>query len=158
HAKLWTHPHDLAEFFETFHVLEKPVYASVYFPGTALMYLPAVWLNLPFWLLPVIVAGAGAAMLYRVTAGLIDCGADMLAALICVSLEWFRYLSLMVMSHSVMLLLGLLILWASLRWRQGRSLKWAVVLGAFIGWAAITRPVDAICYTAPVALAMLLGP
>jgi 4-amino-4-deoxy-L-arabinose transferase-like glycosyltransferase len=157
HGKLWTRPHELAEFFETFHVFVTPVYASVYFPGTALMYLPAVWLKLPFWLLPLLVAaGGGAAMSYRVTAELIDGVAGLLAALMVVSLQWFRYLSLMVMSHSVMLLLGLLILWSWLRWRRAHSLRWAAGLGAFVGWAAITRPVDAICYTAPVALAMLL--
>ncbi|MEO6436334.1 MAG: hypothetical protein ABIP55_11330 [Tepidisphaeraceae bacterium] len=156
HGKLWTSPHALRDFFETFHVIhDERVYASVYFPGTALMYLPTIWLGLPFWLLPVIVAGAAAGMLYRVTAELIDGVAGLLAAGMLVSLQWFRYLSLMVMSHGVMLLLGLLIVWAWLRWRRERSLKWAAGMGALIGWAAITRPVDAICYTAPVALAMV---
>jgi len=156
HGKLWTRPHELAEFFETFHVFVKPVYASVYFPGTALMYLPAVWLNLPFWLLPLLVAAGGAAMSYRVTAETIDGIAGLLAALMLVSLQWFRYLSMMVMSHSVMLLLGLFILWAWLRWRREHAMKWALALGALAGWAAITRPVDAICYTAPLGIAMLL--
>src|SRR5687768_916169 len=32
HGTLWRAPHPLADAFETFHVLTKPVYASIYFP------------------------------------------------------------------------------------------------------------------------------
>src|SRR2546423_7239372 len=71
-GKLWMRPHPLADFFETFHVFVKPVYASVYFPGTALLYLPAVWLHLPLWLMPLLVAGAIVALMYRVFTELID--------------------------------------------------------------------------------------
>lgn len=155
-GKLWMAQHLLADFFETFHVMVKPVYASIYFPGTALMYVPTVWLHLPFWLMPLLIAGLGAGLMYRVTAELIDGVAGLLAALMLVSLQWFRYLSLMVMSHSVMLLLGLAIVWAWLHWRRERSLKWTTIIGALMGWAAITRPVDALCYSIPVGAAMLI--
>src|SRR5204862_6717439 len=50
---------------------------------------------------------------------------------------------------------GLLIRWAWLRWRQNQKLAWAALIGALMGWAAITRPVDALCYSIPVGLAML---
>ena len=43
-GRLWMPRHELADFFDTFYVLNEPVYASLYFPGTALMYVPAVLL------------------------------------------------------------------------------------------------------------------
>src|SRR5437773_1384266 len=58
HGRLWTAAHPLADFFETFHVLVKPVYAAIYFPGSALMYVPSVWLGLRFWILPLLIAAA----------------------------------------------------------------------------------------------------
>ena len=45
-------PHELADFFETFHVFVEPVYAPMHFYGTALLYVPTVWLHLPIWLMP----------------------------------------------------------------------------------------------------------
>ena len=155
-GKLWMHPHPLADFFETFHVFVKPVYASVYFPGTALIYLPMVWLHLPFWFLPLLVAGAMVALTFRSFAEVIDPIAGVLAALMMISLQWFRYLSLMVMSHSVMVLLGLSIIYAWLRWRREKKLAWVMMIGGLMGWSAITRPVDALVYSVPVGVAMLI--
>ncbi|HXE53453.1 MAG TPA: hypothetical protein VN541_10575, partial [Tepidisphaeraceae bacterium] len=33
HGRLWMPRHELADFFETFHFLTRPVYGSIYFPG-----------------------------------------------------------------------------------------------------------------------------
>jgi hypothetical protein len=155
HGHLWYPQHPLADFFESFHIFVKPVYASIYFPGTALAYVPIVWLRIPFWIATAIVSGASVGVLYRVVSEFLDgvCGA--LAALLLISLTMFRYLSLIVMSHSVMLLLGLTLIWAYLRWRKEHSLAWAAAIGAIGGWAAITRPADALCYAIPIAVAML---
>src|SRR5437016_4041646 len=38
---LWMPQHPCADFFESFHVLVRPVYAGMYFPGTALAYAPS---------------------------------------------------------------------------------------------------------------------
>jgi 4-amino-4-deoxy-L-arabinose transferase-like glycosyltransferase len=156
HGRLWMPQHPLADFFETTHVLVKPVYAAIYFPGTALMYVPGVWLKLPYWVLPAVMSGASVGLLYRLITELLDDGAaGLLAALMLVALRWFRHLSLIVMSHTVELFLGLLIVWVLLRWRRSRRLGWLVLLGALGGWAAITRPVDAIAYAVPVGAAVL---
>src|SRR5215207_7689219 len=48
-GRLWTAAHPAAESFDSAYVLVRPVYASMYFPGTALMLVPAVWLGLPWW-------------------------------------------------------------------------------------------------------------
>jgi hypothetical protein len=161
-GRLWMPQHPLADFFETTHVLVKPVYAAIYFPGTALMYVPAVWAGLPTWLPPAIVSGAAVGLLYRVVTELIDGIAGALAALLLLSLSSFRYLSLIVMSHTVMVFLALAVVWAWLRWREATeraartAAPWALALGALVGWMLITRPVDAIAYGAPLGIAFVL--
>jgi hypothetical protein len=158
HFRLWYPQHPVADSFETFHIFVKPVYASIYFPGTALLYVPAVWLHLPYWLAPAIVAGASVGLMYRVAAEWIDGVAGWLAAILLLGGSQFMYLSVMVMAHMVMVLLGLLMLWAYLHFRRNPAhpLKWAALIGLFAGWAAITRPVDALCYAIPIGIAMLL--
>ena len=155
HGRLWMPPHELADHFDTFHVLVQPVYASIYFPGTALIHVPSVWLNLPTWVTPLLLAGATVGLMYRVTSELLDDAvAGLLGALLLLSLHMFRFLSLMVMSHAAVTMLGLAVVWAYLRWRRARDLRWAAVAGALLGLAAITRPFDAIAFAAPVVVAV----
>src|SRR5688572_10342404 len=157
HGKLWMPPHEAADSFESFHIFVKPVYASIYFPGTSLLHVPVAWLDLPYAAMPCLIAGACAAMTYRVIAELLDDNlAGLLAALMLLSLAQFRYVSMIVVSHPAMLLLGLALVWAWLRWRRTPTLWWAAAIGAIAGWAAITRPVDAICYAIPVGVAMIV--
>jgi hypothetical protein len=53
---------------------------------------------------------------------------------------------------------GMLMWWLWLRWRRGDVPHpiWAAALGAVAGWAAITRPIDAVAFAAPVAVAVLV--
>jgi hypothetical protein len=152
---LWMRQHPVADSFETFHVFVKPVYAAIYFPGTALVLTPGVWLGLKFWVIPAIVCGAAVGLLYRVVAELLDGVSGILAALLLLSLTEFRYVSLTVMSHGMMVFWGLALVWAWLKWRRAPTVLWAVVIGVIAGWAAITRPIDALCYAIPVGVAML---
>src|SRR6478672_6948545 len=71
-GRLWMPQHPQADFFESFNIFVKPVYASIYWPGTALMYVPAVWLKLPFWLGPAIASGAIIGLMYRIMTELAD--------------------------------------------------------------------------------------
>lgn len=154
-GRLWLPQHELADFFETFHFLTKPVYGSIYFPGAALMNVPGVWLRQPSWFMPVFLAALAIAMSYRVTAELVDGSAGLMAALLILSSNLFRVHSTMVMAQIPVMLLGLLMAWAWLRWRCEHRFRWAVAVGAFAGWAAITRPVDALAFALPIGLAMV---
>ena len=139
--RLWAPAHPLADFFESFHIFVKPRYASVYFPGSALLYVWGIWLHLRFWMLPLLIAGLCAGFTYRVVAELLDDGvAGLLAAFMLVSLQWFRYLAMMVMSQNVLMLGGLLLIFSWLRWRRDKKLPWAVAIGAYAGWMAIRAP------------------
>ena len=153
-GRLWMPAHPLADFFDSFYLLTRPVYASQYFPGTALLYVPTVWLRLPAWLMPVLAAGAVVGLVYRVLAELIDGAAAAVGALWVASLSWFRMASILLMSQVPALLFGLLMVWAWLRWRRSRRAGWLVLIGAAAGWSAITRPVDALCFAVPVAAAL----
>ena len=161
-GRLWMPAHPLADFFDSFFLVARPVYGSIYFPGTALALAPGAALGSGSWIGPVLIAGLAVGLLYRVVARATgDGAAGLLAALWAVSLMPFRALSVMTMSHGVMLLLGLGVVWAWLRWRARhdapRQWAWAAAVGALAGWAAITRPVDALAYAVPVGLAMAAG-
>ena len=159
-GRLWMPQHELADFFESFYLFVKPVYCSIYFPGAALAFAPMVWFHWASWILPVVMSGAAVGLLFRIVTDMIDAVAGGLAAIWMVSLSWFRTLSIMVMSHIPMFLLALLMVWAWLRWRRQRRWGWALAVGAFAGWAAITRPADALCFAIPIGIAMaaeLLG-
>jgi 4-amino-4-deoxy-L-arabinose transferase-like glycosyltransferase len=62
----------------------------------------------------------------------------------------------MAMSGMPLVLLGLAATWAWLRWRRRANPIWAGVIGALLGWAAVTRPLDALCFAIPIGVAMLL--
>jgi hypothetical protein len=152
---LWMPPLPLPDFFESFYILVKPAYCSKYFPGTALFFVPTVWLHWPTWLLPAIASGTCVALVYRIVTEIIDGACGALAALMMVSLSWFRMLSVMLLSNVPMLLFALLLYWAWMRWRKNHAWGWALAMGAFAGWGAITRPIDAIIVSLPVAIAVV---
>ena len=151
---LWMPPHELPQFFETFHVFVTPVYAAMQFPGTSLLYVPGIWLHLPYWITPLAIAGVCIGLLFRIVSELIDGVAGVLASIMLLGTLEFRYLSVMVLSNSAALLLGLCMVWAWLRWRSHQTATAACCIGAFAGWAAITRPPDAVCFALPIGIAM----
>src|SRR5260370_11675979 len=60
----WAAPaRPLPEFFEQFHVLVTPVFASKYWPGHSLLMVPGVWLGLP-GLVPVLLSGLTGALCF----------------------------------------------------------------------------------------------
>ena len=155
-GRLWREPHPLGPFFESFYLLNGPKYASMYFPGTALMFLPTVPLGLKTWVLPLLASGAVVGLVYRVVAEVVDSVAGLLSGLGMVSLLLFRWLSLRVLSTVPALLLGFALVWAWLHWRRTKGAGWAAAMGALAGWLAITRPLDAVCFALPVAVMVAL--
>jgi hypothetical protein len=146
HGRFWMPAIPLPQFFDSFYVLVTPVYASMYFPGTAIMYVPALLLHLPYIVAPLTASGLCAAMLYLILTDLLDGASAILGVLLLLSLSMFRLMSVMLMAQIPMLLLGLVMTWAALRWRKKNNKRWLLLLGAAAGWAAITRPADALCF------------
>jgi hypothetical protein len=156
-GRLWTAAHPMADFFETFYVFTKPVYASLYFPGTALLYVPWAWFGIPAWLIAAVVGATAAAMVYRVIGQFLDGAAGIVAALLVPMIQMFRFNTMEPLSHTAVLMLGLLTTWTWLCWRRSsRGPAMTAVVAAAMSWALITRPLDALCYILPIGVAMLL--
>jgi hypothetical protein len=158
HGKLWLPQHPCADFFETFYVFVKPVYAPIYFPGGALAFVPAAWLHVPIWIYSALIAAGVVALLFRVVAKAFDPAAAAVAALLLVALADTRRVAVWPTSHEVLALLVLVAVLAWMLWREAtgrRRLAWAIVIGAAMGLAAITRPVDAVAWGVPLGAAML---
>ena len=151
---LWMRPHPLAAFFDSFQLFVRPAYASAYFPGTAVAFVPGVWLHLPAWVTAVaLIAGVVAGLLFRVAAELFDG----VGAVVAVALLWadsqYRTCSTMVLGQMPLLAYGLGATVAWLAWRADGRRRWAIVAGACLSLAAVTRPIDALCFAVPIGLA-----
>ncbi|HTW94684.1 MAG TPA: hypothetical protein VMD30_07830 [Tepidisphaeraceae bacterium] len=149
-GRLWMPPLPLPEFFDTFYVLVTPKYTAQSFVGTAIAYVPALWMHIAPWVWSLLMTASIAGMTYRIVAELIDGLAGILAAILLISLAITQFTSTMVLAQTPLLLLALAAMWAFLRWRKTRSLVAAALIGLFCGWMAVTRPVDAIVFALPI--------
>lgn len=156
HGRLWMPQHPLPDFFDTFQMIARPVYASMYFPGASIFYLPCVWFGIPFWVIASILAGACVGTLYWIAADLFDGVSGILAGLLLMGLSEFRHISIMLLGHPAIILQELLMLAFWLAWRRNPSGRWAMAIGIVSGWAAITRPLDALIVAIPIGIDMLL--
>ncbi|MGD0463359.1 MAG: glycosyltransferase family 39 protein [Tepidisphaeraceae bacterium] len=156
HGRLWMPAIPCPDFFDTFYLFVSPVYASMYFPGAAMMYVPALLLHLPYFIAPLAASGLCAALLYLIFTDILDGASALLAVLILLSMGMFRMMSIMLMAQTPTLLLGLAMIWSVLHWRRGNQARWLVILGLAAGWAAITRPADALCFAIVLAIVMAM--
>src|SRR5260370_27915271 len=107
HGRLWMPAHPLPQFFETFHIFVTPLYAPMQFPGTSLLYVPAVWLALPYSITPLLIAGATLGLIYRIIGEIIDGVAGLLAAVILLGMLGFPHRSAMGVFHPAGLTIAL---------------------------------------------------
>jgi hypothetical protein len=156
HGRLWMPPLPLPDYFDNLYLLVRPVYASMYFPGAAMMFVPALLLHLPYYVGALAVAGLCAALLWLVFAELLDGASAFLAVFLLHALPMFRMLSIMPMAQIPALLLGLVMTWSVLQWRKQFKPRWLLLLGFAAGWGAITRPADALCFVFVFAVVMAM--
>src|SRR5258706_2494813 len=119
HGHLYLPAHPMADFFQELFLFHTPVYASMYFPGTALLYATTVWFHIPNWFLAAMVSGAAVAMTYRVLAEMVDNLSGLLGAKLLGACGAFSWTSIMEMSHPLLMLQGLLIVCCFLHCRSG---------------------------------------
>jgi hypothetical protein len=169
HGRLWHSPYppQVRQFFDTFYLIMDRVYAPEYFPGTALLMVPATWLGWPFWSTTMVEASITALLLFLVSSEILATprapGAapvpghvrGIVAVIMLLSLKFFRMIALMPLSQGAFLMAELLMLWTWLRWRRGHGGRWAPLVGAAGGLAAIIRPLDALCFAIPIAVAIV---
>jgi hypothetical protein len=157
HGRLWLAPYppEIAPFFDALSMIVDRVYAPMYFPGTALAMVPFVWLRLPFWVMPVLSASVAAGLLYWVFAEMFDPVHGLLAVLMLASLHIYRDTAILLLADSPFLAAELVLLWAWLQFRRRPLPRYALAIGAAAGYAAITRPLDAVCFALPIGVAIV---
>jgi hypothetical protein len=158
HGMLWRTAHPEAEFFETFYVFDRPLYGAKYFPGAAMFYVPGVWLGLPDWFTSLMIAGAVSGLTCLVTMELFDGDgmAGITASILLLGTDSIHDLGTWMLAHEPVMLCSLVMLYAWLQWRATGPRGWAMIMGAAAGWAAITRPIDALVYALSMAIVIVL--
>lgn len=156
-GRLWMppYPSGIGDFFDAVSMITDRVYASMYFPGTALIHTPGVLPGLPDWMTSLMVASIAAGLVYLLLARLLDPSRAILGVLLLASNPTFREWSLELMSSVPTMAWTLLLLLAWLNFRDNWKLRWAALVGLAASFLAITRPLDAICLALPVGIAIL---
>ncbi|MDB5319791.1 MAG: hypothetical protein JWN40_1422 [Phycisphaerales bacterium] len=159
-GRLWMPRHEVADAFDTFHVISDPVYASKYFPGPGLAIALALKLGLAPWVPSLALTSIAAGLFYLLLTRLLDGWGGLLGVVLLLSVRMVRRLSVAYMSQPLFLVLMLSAVLGYLCWRRqlrsGRpGYGWMAAICSFVGGAAITRPLDALCFAIPVAVAIL---
>jgi hypothetical protein len=157
-GRLWmpAYPPEVAPFFDALAMIVDRVYAPMYFPGTALAAVPFVWLGLPFWVMPIVTASIAAGLLYLVFAQMFDPVRGLLAVILLASMQTYRANAIVLLAEAPFLAAEMVVLWGWLKFRKDPRGRWAAIIGAAAGYAAITRPLDALCMALPIGLAIVL--
>jgi hypothetical protein len=157
-GRLWmpTYPAEIQPFFDNFHLILDRVYASIYFPGTALTLVPGIWLHLPYWGMPTITAALAVPFFFLIFQDIFGAFRAILAVLMLLSLFYFYHQTKMVLSEIPFFLGEVILIWTWLRWRDRQNWRWMIGIGAAAGFAGITRPMDALCVAIPAAIAILI--
>ena len=156
-GRLWmpAYPPAVSPFFDALAMIVDRVYAPMYFPGTALAMVPFVWLGLSYWWMTVLTAATAAGFLYAVLTDLFDPFRAVLGVIILASLHTYRGSAILLLAESPFLAAETVLFWAWLRFHGRPMTRWAIVIGAAAGYAAITRPLDALCFVLPVGAALI---
>ena len=151
----WTAPSPpMPEFFEQYHVFVVPHYASKYPPGHAILLVPGIWLGLP-GLMPVIVSGLAAALVFAIVRRLFNAGIAFWTWLIWITAPFALWMMASYYSQSTSTLMWMAGWYALVRWRERDDGRWLLLLAGCVAWLAFTRPLTAVAYALPVGVYVL---
>ena len=156
HGRLANPMHPLWMHFETIHVLTRPVYASVYFPGLGIVMALGQLLGHP-WIGVLLSSGAMCAALLWMLYGFFPARWALLGAILAV-VRWGA-LSYWVNSYwggTVAAFAGALVLGASARLRRRSTVPLSLILGTGLIGLAYTRPVEGLALAIPAVGALAL--
>lgn len=160
-ADLLAHGHFAApsplepELSEQAAVIVSPVLAPKPMPGHAVLLAPGVILGLP-WLMPILLTGITAALLFALVRGLADGATALLAVALWITapgvLRWQpSYLS--EVSSTALVLVGG---WCAIQWWKLGTQWWLAACAFVFGLLAVTRPFTAVAVAVPVAALIVL--
>lgn len=151
----WTvPPPPIPEFFEQPHVQVVPAVASKYPPGHALLLTIGAVVGFPA-LVPLLLAGATAALLFALVARVSNPWAALVAWptwLFAPAILRFQPSYLSEVSTTLLVLSAW---WALLSWRETRYRAWLLALALCVGWGAITRPLTMLAFALPIGVVVI---
>lgn len=143
----------IPEFFEQVHVLVTPTLAPKYPLGFGLALVPGVLLGATA-LVPLLLAGGVAILIFLLCRRLYGGSTALLACAFWLAAPGGRYRAGF-FSETLSGATCLLAWYGLVRWREGRALRWLVLVSLSLAGAAITRPLTALVFAAPVAIVVL---
>jgi hypothetical protein len=155
---LWmpAYPPEVRPFFDSIYLITDRVYAGMYFPGTALALAPVIGIGMPYWIMTLAATILAAVFFYLISAEMFGAARAVVALLMFLSLGGIYTAAMTLISIAPFLAAIFLMIWAWMRFRANHRRRWAILIGAAAGFAAIVRPLDALCFTLPVGVAMVV--
>lgn len=145
-GRFWMPRHELAASFAADHLIVEPVYAAKYSPGAAILFALFSYVHLPAWAISIGAVSLALALFQRIAARIFDHdGMGLFACVLLLALPSFRVVATWQLSQPIMLLLVMLTLWLLQRYQERPAPRSALLLGLCLGFAIITRPLDALC-------------
>lgn len=156
-GRLWAPSPAAADSFESFHMLTRPVYASIYSPGTAMLYVPGVWLGVPAWVTASVISAVAVTLGFLLMRRVVSTSAGLVGAVGMLGARSLRDQSILGMSQVPSLAVGLGVLLSACRWAEGptgrQGMVRAAIVGVLGGLLCVIRPQDG-AWVLPGALVM----
>lgn len=150
HGRLANPPHPMWIFFDTFHVIQHPVYASMYPPGQGMALAVGEWLGQPWIGVVLSVAAMCMAFTWMLQGWVEEEWALAGGLIVWARFGVFSYWMNSYWGGAVAATGAALVLGAFARLRGHDSVRDAVLLGIGAGILAITRPLEGAIFFAPV--------
>jgi hypothetical protein len=145
----WVAPgRPLPEFFEQLHVFVTPVLASKYPPGHAIFLALGTVVGRPA-LVPIAIGGVCGGLLFLLARKVADPATALLAWAVWISAPGVLAFFPSFLSETSSAALWLAGSWGLLEWWRGRKRSWLLLLGACVGWGALTRPLTHLALAVP---------
>ena len=155
--KLWmsAYPRDVRPFFDSIYLISDRVYASMYFPGTALALAAVIGAGMPYWIMTLAAAILAVVFFYLISAELFGAVRAVVALLMLLSVGGIYTAAMTLISVAPFLAAIFAMIWGWMRFRASPRSGWTILIGATAAFAAIIRPLDALCFALPVGVAMV---
>jgi hypothetical protein len=157
-GKLWLPPHPMADFFDTFHLLTTPIYAGKHYPGLALLYVPGIWMGLPYWVTTLVVSSMAVGVVVYLSIRVAGPWASVILPVVLTTSATCNW------AAQMMLPAWPSVLWIALCWalflsrddRRTMTIARVMAIGLCAGMAMLTRPPETLILLSPLAVLMLI--